>query len=222
MSDRWQHYFEQAVSEHASLAAMAMEHWKYHERFYQYVRALVPPGGRILEIGCGYGFSSLYFAAHGYKVIGIDNDPNVLKVAESFRLNGIASAYELKPGDLHMLEPYYDRFDFVFSAGLMEHFDLEEMKALIRSQARCAPLVGINIPSRYTVNPTDERFYTLTELSRITEGLGLDTIERFGYGRPAQHRWTHFLLPEAFILLGQDRFSLATSLCIIAGLHEHN
>jgi len=217
VSERWQDYFEQVRSEHDTLAAMAMEHWKYHERFYQYVRARVPRGGRILEIGCGYGFSSLYFAAHGYRVTGIDNDPNLLKAAESFRSDCMSLPYDLRLGDIHNLEPFHGQFDFVFSAGLLEHFDLEEMKALIQAQARCGSLVGINVPSRFTLNPTDERFYTLGELSRIAGDLGLTTVKRFGYGRPGRHRWMHFLLPDAFVLLCQDWFSWAMSLCVLAG-----
>lgn len=218
MSGRWQDYFEKARTEHATLAAMALEHWKYHERFYQYVRTHVPPGGRILEVGCGYGFSSLYLAAHGYQVTGIDNDPDLLEVAETFRSDCLSLPYQLQLGDIRNLEAHHGKFDFVFSAGLLEHFDLEEMKALIQAQARCAPLVGINVPSRFTLNPTDERFYTLRELSWIAESLGLATLKRFGYGRPARKRWMHFLLPEAFVLLCQDRLSWAMSLCVLAEL----
>jgi 2-polyprenyl-3-methyl-5-hydroxy-6-metoxy-1,4-benzoquinol methylase len=39
------------------------------------------PAVRILEVGCGRGFYSGWFAAHGCTVVGIDTDPTALALA---------------------------------------------------------------------------------------------------------------------------------------------
>jgi len=47
------------------------------------VAAAVPEGGRVLEVGCGYGLFSLYLARGGRHVTGVDIDG--AKVAEAQR-----------------------------------------------------------------------------------------------------------------------------------------
>lgn len=216
MTKRWDDYFAKELHSRPSLASLAVEHWLYHQRFYQYAQQLLPSGSRVLEIGCGYGFSAWYLAARGYQVTGMDDDENVLQRAKSFREGALGLGYDLEWGDVRSVGTYHGRFDFVFSAGLLEHFDLETMKELLAEQARCAPMVGLIVPSRYTPASTDEHFYSLRELSALMKGLGLQVRRSFGYGLPDQGKWMQYCLPEALALRVQDRFSLAMNLCIIA------
>ena len=45
------------------------------------VAALVPPGARVLDAGCGTGRVAVELARRGYAVVGVDSDPSMLAVA---------------------------------------------------------------------------------------------------------------------------------------------
>ena len=51
-------------------------------RFARELTALVPPGGRILDLGCGEGRDSVYFAFCGYEVTGLDVSAAGIEKAE--------------------------------------------------------------------------------------------------------------------------------------------
>ena len=46
-----------------------------------YVAALVPPGSRVLDAGCGTGRVGIELARRGYDVVGVDSDASMLEVA---------------------------------------------------------------------------------------------------------------------------------------------
>jgi SAM-dependent methyltransferase len=48
-----------------------------------YVAALVPPGSRVLDAGCGTGRVAIELAARGYDVAGVDSDASMLDVARA-------------------------------------------------------------------------------------------------------------------------------------------
>ncbi|RRJ84236.1 NUDIX domain-containing protein [Aestuariirhabdus litorea] len=75
-------YYEQNASAYAEeTRALPME--PLYSRFL----ALVPPAGRILDLGCGSGRDSLFFARSGYRVTAVDASPAM--VAEAARLTGL-------------------------------------------------------------------------------------------------------------------------------------
>jgi len=101
---------------------------------WEVFRPLLPgDSGRVLEVGCGRGSISSYFAQHGYRCHLLDASGEILRVAgRIFEANGHgavrvqADAYRL---------PYADgSFDAVVSIGLMEHF--EDVRGLLAEQVR--------------------------------------------------------------------------------------
>lgn len=48
-----------------------------------YVAALVPPGARVLDAGCGTGRVAIELARRGYDVVGVDSDASMLDVARA-------------------------------------------------------------------------------------------------------------------------------------------
>ncbi len=75
-----------------------------------YVAALVDPGARVLDAGCGTGRVGAELARRRYDVVGVDSDASMLEVARD--LPGV----EWLEGDLATLE-LDDRFDLVVAAG---------------------------------------------------------------------------------------------------------
>ncbi len=48
----------------------------------QWIRTEAPPGGKILVAGCGAGRECIALALSGYKVVGIDFSPGMIRLAE--------------------------------------------------------------------------------------------------------------------------------------------
>ena len=43
----------------------------------------LPPGSRILDLGCGYGRNTIALARNGYSAVGLDNCGELLSIARS-------------------------------------------------------------------------------------------------------------------------------------------
>ena len=71
-----------------------------------YVTALVPPGARVLDAGCGTGRVGVELARRGYDVVGVDSDLSMLAVARErapeldWRLEDLAGFCTQEPFDL--------------------------------------------------------------------------------------------------------------------------
>jgi SAM-dependent methyltransferase len=202
MTDRWQQYFDRQGAFERSWLRTAATHWTFHEVLYGMTLRHCPVPARILDVGCGPGWSDLYFASAGYEVTGVDSEPRLIEQARSLseRLQ-VPSQFAL--ADAFDLREYYDRFDLVYSCGVLEHFDREVTVKLLQEQAKCAPRVLIQIPTRftaYTGEITDERIYTIRELRKIVEDAGLRVVCAFGYGDVTVTRtqiWMRRLLPRS-------------------------
>ena len=53
------------------------------EKYYQQYNELVPREGKILDLGCGYGFMSymLSFTSPSRKITGVDHDAGKIRIA---------------------------------------------------------------------------------------------------------------------------------------------
>jgi SAM-dependent methyltransferase len=201
MTERWQQYFiKQGAFDGAWLRA-AVIHWGFHEILYGMIQRHCPPPARILDIGCGPGWSDLYLTSCGYQVTGIDSDEILVAKARDLaaRLN-IPAQFE--QADAFDLSRFHGQFDLAYSCGVLEHFDREVTVQLLREQARCAKRVLIQIPTKYTAYTgeiTDERIYTMGKLKRIVRDAGLNVEAAFGYGEVTVTRaqiWLRRLLPR--------------------------
>jgi len=90
-------------------------------------------GRRVLEVGCGRGSLSAYFADAGWECTLLDISPNAIELARrSFDAHGLSAHFDV--GDCQSL-PYPERsFDLTFSVGLLEHF--ENVSLVIAEQVR--------------------------------------------------------------------------------------
>lgn len=88
--------------------------------------------GRLLEVGCGWGFASLLLHRAGFNIEAND----LIDIRDS---QVKESGLPFTPGDACTHLPYADQtFDLVFSINSMEHFDqpasaLDEMLRVLRS-----------------------------------------------------------------------------------------
>ncbi len=86
----------------------------------------------ILDAGCGSGFFSKYFSDTGLNVFSLDYSIEALRIAKEIT-EGKASVIneDLTAPDLP--EKISSRFDFIFSDGLLEHFDYDKQNIILRN-----------------------------------------------------------------------------------------
>lgn len=160
------------------------------------VKVMDVRGKRILEIGAGTGRDSFPLVERGAIVYQLDYSMNSLKI-----MKRIADEEKMDVriigGDTFRL-PFKDgSFDVIFHQGLLEHFREEKARDLLRENIRVLKsggLLCVDVPQRYhiyTVIKTTliaidkwfagwERSFSVPELKREMEGLGLTTVHTYG------------------------------------------
>lgn len=92
-------------------------HWLTMQRYLPDL-----PGREVLEVGCGRGTISSYFAEAGYRTTLLDSSPAVLAIARNiYRANGHSARFTA--GDAFHLPFGDNHFSLCVSIGLLEHFD---------------------------------------------------------------------------------------------------
>ncbi len=76
------------------------------------------PEIKVLDAGCGLGYWTVYFAAKGYDIVGLDISEEVI-----LRLQKIAAPGVYHHGDVRKTVFQDGHFDICFSWGVFEHFE---------------------------------------------------------------------------------------------------
>lgn len=216
MTERWAQYIRNTIAEKGGIFQAALSSWQYAATLGEAIRRAVPPPARILEVGCGAAFLSIYLHHLGYEVTATDEDPDVLEVARE-----TAEFFRATPtfarGIAADLGPYHGQFDLTFSEGVVEHYPREITVELVREQARCSPAVLASIPTRHTPwiqGVTDDaRFYSLRGLKRLIRDAGLHVVDSGAFCdvQSSLSIWLSRLMPLPLYRWTQRTFTLAVS-----------
>lgn len=79
------------------------------------------PQGKLLDLGCGNGWLSVYFAQRGFDVTGIDSSPTAIEEAEENVTKEGLQNVTIQLGDALDFPYEADNFDIVFDRGLLHH-----------------------------------------------------------------------------------------------------
>jgi 2-polyprenyl-3-methyl-5-hydroxy-6-metoxy-1,4-benzoquinol methylase len=172
-----------------------------HREFCDFANIAValelPPGARILDVACGSGWLSEYFARLGYDVTGIDISPDLIRISED-RVRGLP--YGVDPETplhcrflVHDVEgtPLDEKFDALLCYDAMHHFADEQ--AVARNLAAMLNVGGLlfilegtkppeNSPGEAELIDVMQRFETLESpfeaayLRRILDQNGLAVV----------------------------------------------
>lgn len=85
---------------------------------------LPKPPGRILDLGCGSGWTSIFLAHRGYDVLGVDIAPGMIALAQERRLEENATTARFQVGDFEDLE-FAGDFDGVLFYDALHHAEDE-------------------------------------------------------------------------------------------------
>jgi SAM-dependent methyltransferase len=105
---------------------------------------LMPEGGRLLDMGCGTGWTSVLFARKGYQVTGTDLVPEAIEAGRQLQRENHIDNLDFVVGDYESLK-FDNKFDVVVFFDCLHHA-VDEVSAL-RSAYRALKPGGICITS---------------------------------------------------------------------------
>ncbi|HYJ05467.1 MAG TPA: methyltransferase domain-containing protein [Chthoniobacterales bacterium] len=134
-----------------------------HREFCDFANLAVaielPPGARILDVACGSGWLSEYFARLGYDVTGIDISPDLIRISED-RVRGLSYGVDHETALrcrflVHDVEsaPLGETFDALVCYDAMHHFADEQ--AVSRNLAAMLNVGGLLFILEGTKPPQD-------------------------------------------------------------------
>lgn len=135
-----------------------------------FLKSIFPkPPAKILEVGCGTAFVSLYFAKRSYQTTSLDINSFILKATkENFQKENEKGKFVV--GDAEKL-PFEDNsFDVVTSFGLLEHFEhpekaIEEMVRVLKPDGLFFADI---VPNRFSVQSFGNIFSAFAVFSFLT------------------------------------------------------
>lgn len=154
----------------------------------QFLR-LLPPGGSILDVGCGAGTKAKFMADKGFQVTGIDFSDELLHIARSE-----APHCHFMHVAMEELDRISEKFDGVFAQASLLHIPKKEAPSIVQSMAeRLADggYLSIAVKERKPERPEEEivkerdygyeyerffSYYTLDELRQYLQSAGLGVI----------------------------------------------
>jgi 2-polyprenyl-3-methyl-5-hydroxy-6-metoxy-1,4-benzoquinol methylase len=139
--------------------------------FLNEVGQYLPTQGRVLDIGCGFGLFSLYFAGScaGRQLQGYDLNAKRIAMARlAARTNGIRNV-RVDPGDALALSLESD-YDAIYALDLLHHLPQERVPGFVQGLYRVLRPGGVLIVKDVDNRPWHKRWFTLA-LDRLMVGL---------------------------------------------------
>src|SRR5437867_1707881 len=142
----------------------------------------LPPGARILDVGCGAGLTATALARRGYAVVAIDTVPGMLeRTRQTATEVGVGDRVTVAPGDVQQLDFPDGSFDLTLALGV-----LPWLPSPLGAMAEMARVVG---RGGYVLVTADNRWRLAhvldPEVSRAFAGLGRSTWSWRAIGGPA-------------------------------------
>jgi len=165
----WHEFYKDAYVNKRLLEGNILE----HSPFIVEIASHLKPGDSVLDIGSGTGVIGWPLAQGGIKVVSIDNDPEILKMALA-NAAMLGADIEYREADAFNL-PFADgQFKVAFSLGLLEHFSDEDIGRLVAEHQRVADVVVVGMPIKGNHSPAfgNERYLTMKEWEALLIPMG--------------------------------------------------
>lgn len=96
-------------------------------------------GKKVLDVGCGEGADTVYFARHGFKVSAIDNNPVYLGRLRAFTKDNGLTSVTVRNGDVvshRFRRSYYDILNCLLVGCCMMRSEFEQMLGTLKQTVR--------------------------------------------------------------------------------------
>jgi ubiquinone/menaquinone biosynthesis C-methylase UbiE len=144
---------------------------------------------KILEVGSGSGIDSIALAKLGASCYCLDNLNEMLNITRKLNKK-YKTKVKLIKADCNKI-PFKDNtFDFVFSAGVLEHFKnpIEILKEEVRVLKKYGFLL-VDVPNRFSmftlfktlINSLDQAEFSYNEIRLIGKSINLKPFKAYGY-----------------------------------------
>lgn len=110
--------------------------------FLGYLSQNIKEGYKVLEVGCGTSLVTKSLYRNNTQFTVADNNRKMLELSE---INLKGTPVKKKLWDIR--KQLKRRFDVIYSHGVLEHFNLNEIKTIIRNQLKCSKLLVHYVPS---------------------------------------------------------------------------
>ena len=149
---------------------------------------IFPPGGRILDIGCGSGRDLAELRRQGYEPFGVDATPELVELAQQAHPELAGKVQHGALPDLGM--PFDGEFDGVLCSAVLMHIDTADLLNAALAIKACLKVNGrllISIP-RHRADADDQerdahgrlfKTYPPGYLRLIFERLGFSLIDQW-------------------------------------------
>lgn len=171
-------------------------------------RSLLPPSGRVLDLGCGEGLYSLQFAAEGYEVVGVDISSSAVKWARRRATEHDLANAHFRIGDVTRLGDFAsEQFDVVLSVHCYHCLsDAGDRIAHLREAWRVLVPGGIfvfdNMAAPHAKDMPQFRTWHTERHGQVEEDetgvtTTIDATPPFTTHRPAGSEWVEFEVDTA-------------------------
>jgi SAM-dependent methyltransferase len=113
-------YYDRRAAEFSAQTA-GLDMSALHDRFLRHV----PPGGRILDAGCGVGRDALAFVERGFAVVAFDASVEMVRLARE-RVAGRAEVQHMRFEDVAWLE----EFDGIWACASLLHAPIAQFRGI--------------------------------------------------------------------------------------------
>jgi len=161
------------------------------DRFLDEIGQYLPQRGTVLDVGCGFGLFSLYYAGLSpqLRVHGLDLNPKRVAMAQAAarRLGLTNVEYEVKDARAFAAAREYQA---AYMLDVVHHIARDEAKRLLSSIAETLPLGGVLILKDVDTHPAYKRWFTraldwaMDPDARVNYWSAADlqdTLERIGF-----------------------------------------
>jgi SAM-dependent methyltransferase len=129
------------------------------------------PGKRVLDLGCGSGWLSVYLAKQGFSVTGADISHSAIELAQKLaKIENVS--IELSVADISSLKFATNSFDAVVANSIFEHLTYDLSVLAIKSLQNCLVTNGLFYGCFDKVGGGPGQYYELSDQTHVYTDKG--------------------------------------------------
>ncbi len=174
-----------------------LDHVAIHKDFLKEILRRNPE--TAMEAGCGSAIMSIFLSMTGIRVIACDRDEQILKKAAE-NAKRWKTPVQFSKEDVLKFSFQPDSFDMVFSQGVFEHLNDEQIHQAAAEALRVGKTFFFSVPSFYYKHRDfgDERLLREDQWKQLMKGIGKFKIIPYYYIRTKRN----FLLKCPLMFMG--------------------